>query len=641
MKRRIYLRKKALEEAVAIILKACPWTQALAPEEVDVREARARVTAEAIYARRSVPAFNAAAMDGIAVVAEKTFAAREDQPLSLKIGQEAFWVNTGEPLPPGTNAVIMVEEVHPLSPEEVEIMAPAYPWQHVRKIGEDVVEGELLFPPSHLLAPWDLGVLLATGHLKVKVKERPRVAIIPTGDELIPPEEATPERLAQGKTVEFNSTMLAALVEEWGGVARIFPIVPDKPALLKERLLSVVKDFHLVAVLAGSSAGAKDYTAQLVEELGTLLLHGVSIMPGKPAVFGLVEGCPVLGVPGYPVSAILAFEKLMRPAFSAMLGVRIPARPKILARAGRKIPSRLGIKEFVRVKVGEVAGRRVFLNLKRGAGAITTLTRADALCEIPEDWEGIPAGEELYLELLRPEKDLAKTALIVGSHDLALDVLAEFVKKKAPEYELSLAHVGSLSGILAVRDGLAHAAGTHLFDPESGVYNVPYIKKYLPDTPVVLVHFVRRQQGLIVPRGNPKGLKSIEDLVRQKVRFINRQPGAGTRVLLDYHLKKLGLDPSALPGYEDEETTHLGVAVAVATGRADAGLGIQAAARLLGLDFVPLFEERYDLLLRRDFFASPFWAVLASVLEDPSFRARVEELGGYDASEMGKVVYQQ
>ena len=640
MKRRIYLRKKPLGEALKIVEEAYPWPSLLGQEEIPVRKARGRVTAEAVYARRSVPAFNAAAMDGIAVQARETFSASEHHPLRLRVGEQAFFVNTGEPLPPGTDAVIMIEEVHQPSAEEVEIMAPAYPWQHVRKIGEDVVEGELLFPPAHLLAPWDLGVLLATGHLTVKVKERPRVAIIPTGDELIPPEEASPEALSQGRTVEFNSAMIAALVEEWGGESVVFPIVPDDYAFLKERLLSALQGFHLVAVLAGSSAGAKDYTAQLVEELGRLLIHGVAIMPGKPVVFGVVKERPVIGVPGYPVSAVLAFEKLMRPAFSRMLGVRLPARPRVRARAGRKIPSRLGTREFVRVKLGEVAGRKVFLTLKRGAGAVTTLTRADALCEIPEDWEGVPAGAELELELLRPEKDLARTALIVGSHDLALDVLAEFLKKRAPQYELSLTHVGSLGGILAVRDGLAHAAGTHLFDPETGTYNVPYIQRYLPDQPVVLVHFLWRSQGLIVPRGNPKGLKSLEDLFEKKVRFINRQPGAGTRVLLDYHLEKLGLNPAELRGYDEEETTHLGVAVAVATGRAEAGLGIQAAARLLGLDFVPLFRERYDLLLRRDFFEGPLWKEIAAILADQAFRARVEALGGYDASEMGKIIYQ-
>ncbi len=641
MKRRIYLRKKSLEEAVETILRSFPWSEVLEPEEISVTQARGRVTAEAVYARRSVPTFNAAAMDGIAVRAEDTFSASEYHPLRLKVGKEAFFVNTGEPIPAGTNAVIMIEEVHQINSSEVEIMAPAYPWQHVRKIGEDVVEGELLFPPAHLLAPWDLGVLLATGHLTVKVKERPRVAIIPTGDELIPASAASPALLAEGKVVEFNSTMIAALVEEWGGVPQLFPIVPDDFQRLKETLLEALKDFHLVAVLAGSSAGAKDYTAHLVEELGELLLHGVAIMPGKPVVFGLVKEKPVIGVPGYPVSAVLAFEKLMRPAFSAMYGVRLLERPKIKAKAGRKIPSRLGTKEFVRVKVGEVAGEKVFITLKRGAGAITTLTRADALCAIPEKWEGVAEGTEMELELLRPEKDLSQTALIVGSHDLALDVLAEFLKKRAPAFELSLAHVGSLSGILAVRDGLAHAAGTHLFDPETGTYNVPYIQKYLPGVPVVLVHFLWREQGLIVPPGNPKGLKSIKDLVEKKVRFINRQPGAGTRVLLDYHLKRLGLLPEQLPGYEEEETTHLGVAVAVATGRAEAGLGIRAAAKLLGVDFVPLFRERYDLLLRRDFYEGPFWQELAAVFEDASFRARVEALGGYDVSEMGKILYEQ
>ncbi len=640
MKRRIYLKKKTLAEAQELIRRAISWKDFLGSERIPTRQALGRITAEALYARFSVPAFNAAAMDGIAVKAEKTFSASEHCPLRLKIGEEAFYVNTGDVLPPDTDAVIMIEEVHLLSPEEVEIMAPAYPWQHVRKIGEDVVEGELLFPPFHHLAAWDLGALLATGHLEIPVKERPRVAIIPTGDELLLPEEAKAELLASGRTVEFNSTMISALVEEWGGLPEVFPLVPDKREEIKAHLLKAAEDFHLVVILAGSSAGAKDHTAGLIEELGELLLHGVAIMPGKPAVFGIVKGCPVFGAPGYPVSAVIAFEKLMKPAFEAMYGVRIPEHPRVEAFCGRKIPSRPGTREFLRVKVGEVAGKRVFITLKRGAGAITTLSRADALCEIPEAFEGLAAGERVKLELLRPEKDFSKTALVVGSHDMALDILAEFLKKRNPLYEFSTAHVGSLSGILAVRDNLAHLAGTHLFDPESGEFNIPYLERYLKDKPVVLVHFAFRQQGLILPKGNPAGVKDLQDIAQKGLRFVNRQPGAGTRVLFDFYLHRLGINPRDIRGYENEETTHLGVAVAVATGRADVGLGILAAARLLGLDFVPLFRERYDLLVRRDFFEGPFWREIASVLASETFRKRVVALGGYDVSETGKILYE-
>ncbi|WP_022853061.1 molybdopterin biosynthesis protein [Thermodesulfatator atlanticus] len=642
MKRKIYLRKKPLAEALEIIKSAFPWAEFLKAEKIPSRKARGRVTAQAIYAKRSVPAYNAAAMDGIAVRADNTFGAHESNPLRLKVGRKAFWVNTGEPLPPETDAVIMVEEVHQVSEDEVEIMSPAFPWQHVRKIGEDVVEGELLFPSSHLLTYWDVGALLATGHLEVLVKERPRVAIIPTGDELITPEKATPQDLARGLNVEFNSAMIASLVEEWGGTAQVFDIVPDKPELLKAALKQALsEDFHLIAILAGSSAGAKDYTASLIEEEGELFFHGVTMMPGKPALFGRLGPKPVIGVPGYPVSAILAFEKLMKPAFEQMFGVRLPERPKVRAKAGRKIPSRLGTREFLRVKLGEVSQRKVFIHLKRGAGAITTLTRADALCEIPEELEGLAQGAECELEILRPEKDLSKAALVVGSHDIALDILTEFLKKEAPEFDLSFAHVGSLGGLLALRDGLCHFGGTHLFDPETGDFNVPYIKRYLPETPLILVHFAYREQGLILPRGNPKNIKGLEDLVREDVRFINRQKGAGTRVLLDYHLEKLGLSPQHIAGYETEENTHLGVAIAVATGRADVGLGILAAARLLGLDFVPLFRERYDLCVRKDFSASDLWQKISALLSSEAYRERVASLGGYDVSEMGKVLYEQ
>ncbi len=639
MKRRIYLRMKDLNEAQRIVLESFSWARHLQEEFIPVPQARGRVTAQAIFAKRSLPPFNAAAMDGFAVRAEETFSATDLEPLRLTLGRDAFPVNTGEPLPPNTNAVIMIEDVHFPKEDEIEIRAPAYPWQHVRKIGEDVVSGELLFTSGHRLAPWDLGALLATGHLKVPVKERPRVIFIPTGDELVPADQAQDDLLAQGKSVEFNATVLAALVDEWGGQAQIFPIVPDDYQRLKKALEEALAQRpHLIAILAGSSAGSKDYTASLIEKEGQLLLHGVAMMPGKPVVYGLVGETPLFGIPGYPVSAVVAFEALVRPVFEAMFGVGLPPRPRVKAVAGRKVPSRLGTTEFLRVKVGRIAGREVFLPIKRGAGTITTLTRADGIVRIPENVEGIPAGERLEVELLRPERRLEHTVLVVGSHDLALDILGHFLHQRAPLYDLSLAHVGSLSGLLAVRDNLAHLAGTHLFDPDSGEFNIPYIRHYLKDTPVRLVHFAWREQGLILPPQNPKNIQGLADLARPDVRFINRQPGSGTRVLLDYYLLREGLHPREIRGYENEETTHLGVAVAVATGQADVGLGIKAAAELLGLTFIPLFRERYDLLVRADFFSSWVFGQIREILAEETFRQEVTKLGGYDVSDMGQVL---
>ncbi|OAQ20086.1 molybdopterin biosynthesis protein [Thermosulfurimonas dismutans] len=638
MKRKIYLHMKPLYEAQKIFLNAWDWKKALAQEDIPVKEARGRITAQPIFAKRSLPGFNSAAMDGIAVRAEDTFGASEANPLLLQIGKQAFLVNTGEPLPEGTNAVIMIEHVHFIKEDLVEIRSPVYPWQHVRRIGEDVVQGEMLFTEGHRLSAWDLGVLLASGYLTVTVRAKPRVIFIPTGDELVLPEEAEGE-IPFGKTVEFNSTMLAALVEEWGGEAEIFPIVRDNYVELKKAVEKAAsRKPHLIALIAGSSAGSKDYTAALIEEEGKLLVHGIQMMPGKPVVLGLVQNTPIIGVPGYPVSAVLAFEQMVRPVFEAMYGARIPRRPKVKAVSGCKIPSKLGVTEFLRVKAGKVGTQTVFLPLKRGAGAITTLTRADAIVRISSESEGLLQGAECEIELLRPEKDLAKTILVVGSHDLALDILAQFLRQKELGLELSTAHVGSLSGLMAIKDGLAHMAGTHLFDPETGEFNVPYIKRYLPETPVRLINFVYREQGLILPPGNPKGIRDLRDLAQKEVTFINRQPGSGTRVLLDYHLQKIGVSPREIQGYEVEETTHLGVAINVATGQADVGLGIRAAAKLLNLEFIPLFKERYDLLIRLDFYESPFFKVLQEVLTDPAFKKAVENLGGYDTSEMGKII---
>ncbi len=637
-RRRVYLKMASLEEAKRRFLEAFDWTKFLGEEEVFTKEALGRVTSRPVYAKRSVPAINCAAMDGFAVSAEDTFGASETNPVRLVVGKQAFPVNTGEPLPPKTNAVIMIEFVHFLEEDLIEIRAPVYPWQNVRKVGEDVVEGEMLFTQNHLIRPWDIGALLATGHLKVWVKERPRVVFVPTGDELITPEEAERSWRPE-KTVEFNSAVLSATVREWGGSSEVFPIVRDDYSEILEALESAAKEEpHLIAVIAGSSAGAKDFTAEIVEREGRLLVHGVQMMPGKPVVLGEFRGRPVVGVPGYPVSAVFAFEEMVRPVFEKMLGIRLPERPKERAICGTKVPSKLGVTEFLRAKAARVGEKVVFVPIKRGAGAITTLTRADVVVRIPENSEGILQGTECEIELLRPERGLERTVLVVGSHDIALDLLSEFLKRRGSDLELSTAHVGSLSGILAVRDALAHMAGTHLFDPESGEFNIPYIKRYIKEGSVRLVRFVTREQGLIVKKGNPKGIRSLKDLTREDVRFVNRQLGSGTRVLLDYHLKQLGIDPSLIRGYEDEETTHLAVAVRVATGEADAGLGIKAAALLLNLEFVPLFKERYDLLVRGDFFEGRPFKEILSVLRDEEFLRAVEELGGYETEGAGEVI---
>jgi putative molybdopterin biosynthesis protein len=362
------------------------------------------------------------------------------------------------------------------------------------------------------------------------------------------------------------------------------------------------------------------------------------MMPGKPTVLGAVGNKPIIGNPGYTVSAIMAFEKFAEPLIQRMLGIPTSARQETPVRTSRKIASKLGIEEFVRVKLGRVKGEVVASSLPRGAGSVTTLTEADGIIRVPSHSEGIQGGEVVQAELLKDPAEIENTVVVVGSHDNTLDVLANQMRVRDFRFGLSSSNVGSLGGLMALKNGYCHAAGSHLLDTDTGTYNVSYIERYLPNRGVKLVNLVHRQQGLIVPRGNPKRIGGIEDLAREDVTFINRQGGSGTRILLDYRLAELGISPDEIKGYDSEEFTHMSVAVSVLSGAADSGLGIYAAAKALDLDFIPIVVEEYDLVILEEFFEDEKIQVMLDVIRSQPFQDLVQQLGGYDTSRTGTVI---
>ncbi|SMC21037.1 molybdopterin molybdochelatase [Desulfacinum hydrothermale DSM 13146] len=635
-KRTIYLHMKTLEEARAV------WQEAMggyrtAVEQIATEQALGRVSARPVTARLSVPHYHGAAMDGYAVKASHTFGASDVRPLRLELGRQAVPVDTGDPMPEGTDAVIMIEHAQEVDGTAIEIRQAAFPWQHVRKVGEDIVAGELLLPQQHRLRPADLGAMLAAGVSQVPVFAQPRVWIQPTGTELVPARRAAQAK--PGQIVEFNGTVIASLVRENGGVPLLQDVVADDyESLLDAVRRAAVSPADVIVLNAGSSAGSEDYTVSILKELGTLLVHGVAMMPGKPVLLGRVESKPFIGLPGYPVSAIMAFEQFLRPLLHWMQGLAEPSDPTVEAVLGRKMPSKLGLEEFVRVILGRVQGRLVAMPLQRGAGVITSLTRADGLLRIPQEVEGINEGEPIRVRLLRSEDALEKTLIMIGSHDNTVDVLASELKRLDARLHLSSSNVGSLGGLLAVRRGQAHFAGAHLLDPETGDYNRRYVERYLAGTPVRLVRLVRRQQGLLTAPGNPKKIRGIEDLFREDVRFVNRQAGSGTRILLDYELERAGRSPEGIQGYDWEEYTHMAVAVNVLSGTADCGMAIFAAAAALGLDFIPICQECYDLVIPEACWTDPKLEFLLDVIGSERFLERVRALGGYDPSESGTVV---
>jgi len=609
-------------------------------EEINSREADCRVTSRPVIARLSSPFFHAAAMDGLAVEAKDTFGASDDAPLTLHLANgQAVPINTGHPLPDGKDAVIMIENaVLSENQQKATIRAPIYPWQNVRKVGEDIVATELLFPSNHRLSPPDIGALLTAGCPKVMIRIKPKIILHPTGTELVSNKEPgqTPP---PGKTIESNSAILAALAARAGALPHVSPIIKDDYETIKKQILETVRsDADIVVINAGSSAGSADYTAQVIEELGRVLVHGVTIMPGKPTILGEIEGKPVVGNPGYPVSAIISFEQFVVPLLEHMQGLD-HAEPRVIqATLAKNIPSCGGMEEFRRMITGKLGKQFVCIPLKKGAGAITTITRANSILRIPSSSEGETRGSTVRLELLRPLEQIEKTILCTGSHDLTLDLLHDLLKKSDPAYPLASTHVGSLGGIMAIRENMTHIAGSHLLDPETGEYNLSYIKQYLTGMDVALVTLTHRQQGFMVRPGNPKNIKGINDLLREDITLVNRQAGSGTRVLLDYELDRAGLDSDAIKGYEFKEYTHMSVAVAVMSGKADAGLGIMAAARALQLDFIPVTEERYDILIPREYLASQSIQQLLNCIHSGQFKEAVEQMGGYSTRETGNQV---
>lgn len=823
--RSVYLHDIPLDEARAHLnaaLQAADRWEPLPGETVPLSEALGRVTAEPVWARVSAPHYHASAMDGYAVRARDTQLATETNPVALHLVEDALEVeraqrpaqavNTGHAMPAWANAVIMVEHVQPGEVEdELIIRASVAPWQHVRPLGEDMVATELVLPANHTIRPVDLGALAGSGHAGVSVRRRPRVAVIPTGSELVSVEQAA-RGMQPGQIVEFNSLVLAAQVEAWGGQATRWPIVPDAFEAIQAAVAEAARTHDLVLVNAGSSAGTEDYTVHVIDALGTVLVHGIAVRPGHPVIFGMVGGkqasppdplstsgegeahtprtgalwgklkqlarqnrreptssenrlweslrerqlddlkfrrqhvidrfivdfycpeyglivevdgpiheytaeedairqeyleslgmhvlrvtsedvtnrldavherirqtvsslspsppvergpggeavfpaisdsldvspqaklqgtdyrsVPVIGVPGYPVSAALTGEIFVEPLISRWLG-RPPAEPLALdALVSRKVMSPTGDDEYMRVTVGKVGDRVIATPLSRGAGVISSLVRADGIVLIPRFSEGLEAGQPVTVHLYRHPAEIERTIVHIGSHDMTLDLLAQFIAERAPGYRLSSANVGSLGGLVALKRGETHLAGSHLLDPESGDYNWKYIDQYLPDREVVLVTLVRREQGLIVAAGNPQGIDSLDDLTREDVLYVNRQRGAGTRLLLDYELGQRGIDAAQVAGYDREEYTHLAVAAAVQSGTASCGMGVRAAARALELDFVPVGWERYDLVLPRDTYQSDLLRPLLDLLHDDDFRAAVSALPGYDVDLMGTV----
>ena len=653
-----YLNDVPLEEAkqrFETALKEEDLWRTLGVEEVEINENLVgRVLAKPVWARLSYPHYHSSAMDGFALRADDILIAKLNNPVELEIKPERVqYVDTGDPLPDWADLVIPIEQVEPYDspgiiaknprkPKTILIRKAFSPWSHIRHMGEDIVATQLVLPSGHVLRPIDLGAIAASGNVSIYVYRRPRVAIIPTGDELVEIGQA----VKPGDIIEFNSIVLAGQIQTWGGLSKRFSIVVDDLDSLCEVVQKAANEYDLILLNAGSSAGSEDYSSKVVERLGKLLVHGIAVRPGHPVILGMVNKVfgdnkidrmvPIIGVPGYPVSAALTGEIFVKDLLQMWQALPCERINDVEAELTKRITSPAGSDDYVRVVLGKVNEKIIAAPLAKGAGVITSMVKADGIAVIPRGIQVKEAGEKIRIKPFGEINGLEKTIFIIGSHDVSLDVLAQYMSLH--DRRVVSSNVGSLGGLIALNKKESHMSGTHLLDPEAGDYNISYIKKYIKNVSVRVMVWVERQQGLIIKKGNPKNIKDLFDLNREDITFINRQSGSGTRVLLDYHLEKNKINIKNIVGYDQEEFTHLAVAADVSSGRADCGLGIAAAAKALDLDFVPLFIERYDFVIPTNYYDGPLIAPLFDIMCNNSFKNDIQALPGYNTNRMGDII---
>lgn len=592
-------------------------------ESVASQRACGRVLSKAIYAKICSPHYNASAMDGIAIDASLSYGAAEQTPVILSKSDYTV-VDTGDPLPENSNAVVMVEDITELDNGSVKIFSSVSPWQNVRQVGEDICMGDMIAPSMTKITASMCGAFLAGGVMSADVIKKPLFGIIPTGDEIVAPKE-NPKK---GEIIEFNSTIFSSMLSSWDADFKIYDIVADKRELLKNAVATAAEECSAVLVLAGSSAGRDDYTSEIISTLGELCVHGLAAKPGKPAVLGAIKNVPVIGLPGYPVSAIVVMEQIVKGVIDLYYKRKNNNDVYAEAVVAKRIVSSLKYREFVRVTLGYIGGVLYATALPRGAGVITSFTKASGILEIPQNSEGFEEGEKVTVRLLKSKSEIEASLIVTGSHDPLIDEITDILKQNDSSFSVISSHVGSMGAISAIRSRKAHLGAIHLLDTESGEYNSSYVKRYFPDNSAVLIKGVGRVQGLMVQKGNPENIQSFTDAVKH--RYVNRQRGAGTRILCDHLINKYSLDKDKISGYKNEEFTHTAVAALIAAGNADAGLGIYSAAKMYDLDFIPICNEEYDFLVSTDCLENEQVKAFFKVLHSEEFKKRLLSMGGYE-----------
>jgi putative molybdopterin biosynthesis protein len=612
----------------------------LATQLVDVEDAVGRITSETVVARLSSPSYYAAAIDGLAVASHSTVGASPESPVTLDVGTSLPFVDTGSPMPAGCDTVVPFYELKLTGERSLEVRRPSAPWRNVRPIGEDLAAGEVILPKGHRVRSMDLSALIAGGIREMMVEGQPRVHVVPLGEALV-----EPGRLPTiGQTVDHTSPFLTALATEQGLRARRFPAIPEIRDAVTAVMLEQAARCDLLILCAGHERGTA-LLATALAEAGVCTLHGVSIRPGHSVVLGFIKNTPVLGVSSHPVPAFLGFSLFGLPVFRGLSKSRAKEElwpwPVDKAKLAIGCDSAAGVEEFLRVKMGVVNGERVAVAESGGHGTLMSLVRADGLIRIPAGVRHLDDGAPVEVLRLREETNLTGHLLILGTHDISYDLIRDKLHDRYPEVRLHTAAVGGRAGLESLKRGQCHGAAVHLFDEATGQYNLPFLQAWDWQEPVVVFQLLHRWLGLAVSPGNPMGIGGLQDLTREGVRFVNRQPGSGTRQLIDYHLAQEGVSTTAVKGYDLHAHTHMAIAAAVKGDMADAGPTISTAARSLGLDFVPCIRERLDLVIPKQFLSLYPLRALLAVLRSEAFRTdAAERFHDYDFAEAGELIWE-
>lgn len=606
---------------------------------VGVEESVGRLTSETVVARISSPNYYAAAISGLAMSAHETIGATPESPLVVELHEEVPFVEIGSPLPPGCDTVIPFFELSSSNDRQLEVLRASSPWRNVRPIGEDLAAGEVILQKGHRVRSLDLGALIAGGISELEVEAQPRIRIIPIGNELVEPGRVP----VAGQKIDHTSPFLAALGQEYDILTKRYPPVEERRDAIAHLLEGHQGRCDLLILCAGHDSGTA-LVADALSEVGQCTLRGVAIRPGNSVVLGFVGDTPVLALSSHLVPAYLGFCLFGLPAIRGLSKARLREYrdpwPKQQAKLALKCESGFGVEEFLRVKMGVVNSQAIAVAESGGHGTLMSLLKADGLIRIPAEVDHLEEGAEVEVLRLRDD-NLTGHLLVLGTHDITYDILRDHLHDRYPQVRLHTAAVGGRTGLECLRRGQCHGAAAHLFDESSGEYNVPYLKNWDWEEPVVAIQVLKRWLGLAVAPGNPKGIHGLSFLTKDGVRFMNRQAGSGTRSLLDYHLKQAGVDLSRIQGYELSAHTHMSIAAAVKGGLADAGPTISTAARSLGLDFVPCVSERLDFIFPKRFLNMYPLRALLAVMNSSSFRhSATERFPDYDFSGAGQLVWE-